>query len=198
MILESTYVDSNFIYQFSKKFKSYCSKLPFFVSFHITRDKCHLLNEDSTETYDYEFDLNKSVTESIHEIRIWMLKYWHPRIYEPEETAPTSSEISDAMRSGADIDTVIYSRNNSKTIWIIDKVIITKDTLLLLKEGEYDFSWVYQINMPSSLFLRNVRGKWSNEEAWNMFKEKSTFLYKSPMKLSINKVNTNEVQQNTY
>ena len=195
MILESTSVDSNFIYQFSKKFKTYCSKLPFFVSFHTTRQTCVLMNEDLNETYEYKFNLEKDVSQSIHDLRVWMIKYWHPRLYElADPEVPTSEEISEAIRNGKNIEDIdITKPRRYESIWIIDKVIIPKDTILLLKEGEYDFSWVYTLSMPSSIFLKNVREKWSNEEAWEMFRTKANFQYKSAMNLSINKVKMDEV-----
>ena len=158
MILETSSVDSNFIYQFSKKFKTYCSKLPFFVSFHTTREHCILINEDLEENYEYKFNLDKTVSESIHDIRVWMLKYWHPRLYEPAEaTVPTSEEIAEAIRKGEDISTISLTKTKRfKNIWIIDKVIIPKDTLLLFKDGDYDFSWVLRNGNCFNSYFRGV------------------------------------------
>lgn len=169
-----------YINEFRTKMSNFINKAPILASFVITPDGVDVIHENTKKVYHYDWDFTKHVKSFIHDIKTDIMNHY-PRLLEvvttrvsltPEEQAKMIEEtgISPSIApSYIDVET--------KRLWRIDKVIIFRDTFILVDEAT-DESYRYKMNRSCVYFLTSYRnGEFKSlEEAANYFFKNSTLV----------------------
>jgi len=169
--------------KFNKSLKKFFNNSPLLLSYNIGAGGVtiflheNLNSESYKEIISYTFDYGKSIEDNIHEIKKKLQKYYPRMIQVKEENVEAStSELNDLMAKGEislnDVTNIGYLKKE-ETIWIVDKVFLEKDEILIRKEYESK-TYKYKLKYPVLIFLKKLRNEDMNKyEAWNFFENKA-------------------------
>jgi|WetSurMetagenome_2_1015567.scaffolds.fasta_scaffold239105_2 hypothetical protein len=170
---------SSFIILFKKKFSNFCSKSPCILSFTNDNTKV-IIKEMTTEIVkDFNFDFNKNVKQNIKIIKDWLIENVYPTMIQEQKIAIslTNEEIEKKIDEGISPEeaVLLIKEKLIKTTWRIEKILVKKDELFCrnLDTGK---QYRFKILMPSTIFLRDLRSKWTKEYAYKVFEKKSKML----------------------
>ena len=169
-----------YINEFRTKMSNFINKAPILASFVITPQGVDVIHENTKRVYHYDWDFTKHVKSFIHDIKLDIINHY-PRLLEvittqraltPEEQAKM---IEEKGISPSEVPTV--SITDEKRLWRIDKVIIFRDTFILVDEATQE-SYRYKMNRSCVYFLTSYRnGEFDSlESAANYFFKNSTLV----------------------
>ncbi len=173
--------------EFKKRFTNFCEKSPILLSFTTSASLVQVIDESQDTVYEFPWDYTIDVKEFIHAIKQVLIQNCYPIIIKISKTEiPTTiEEQTKIAQSGVPIDTIPTKKVLlSKKEYLIDKVIIYKDTFILIDKETLEV-FRYKLNKSSVFFLKNIRnGKFSKEQAGDFFFDNAELL---------NKIDTKEV-----
>lgn len=149
MLVEAEH-NKNFLNEFNKKFKSFCSRAPVLISYNLTPIYCHIVVNQEVEKR-FILNYSQSVFNNIWEIKEWLL----------EEVYPVMDE---------------YLDNDLLLEWRIEKIVPVRDQIII-RNLETNKCFLYKMGMPITIFLKKFReGKYTPSIAYDIFKNKSDLI----------------------
>jgi len=183
MLLENENIDvQEFIRTFNKKFKNFCEKAPIVMTYRTTPSSVFVSEMKTKEIKQFDFDFSVSVKQNIKIIKDWLFKNKYPRMIQiiEEEMSLTEEELEEKLNQGI-MDDQILLQKKKKTYhitWVIEKVIILRDEFIIRNLQDNNL-YVFKMNsMPCTLFLKKVREKLDEFQAYDLFEKKSILFKK--------------------
>jgi len=178
MILEKIDV-KKFLKDFEKSFSNFCKKVPLLLTYAIN-DSGILIYSKNIQIMNYTFDFSQDIKNNINNIKQILIKNFYPimtqvKTIEKDISATELSKLVSSNKISIDEAANYKEKIKEKTDWRIEKVIMNKDELFV-RNLSLDKIFRFKLNMPVSFFLRNVREKYSQEEAFEIFDKKKDFL----------------------
>jgi hypothetical protein len=187
----------NFLDVFRKKFANFCIKSPALLSYDSDIEKVIIKDLGTDKTWTYKFDHGIDVKTNIKNIKDYLLENIYPIMVQnkkeySEYTADELEKIID--NSGITIDqaTLLKKEKITKITWRLEKVLVQRDEIFI-RNLSTDICFRFKMRGPVTVFLRNIREKWSAEEAYNFF-EKNSFLLNQIFSADV----FEEMQKNNY
>ncbi len=179
MLLESNQVDlGKFMKEFEARFASFCDNAPIILTFSVTPVNVILQDSKTKEVKEFPFDYTLSVKDNIHTIKEWLIANKYPQMLEVKSIyrARTDEEKQEMIDKGYSPEAVTSKATTIvKTRYRIEKLFVKKD-ILFVRNLTTKEEARYQLNMPSSIFLKKWREELNEEEMFELFKETSTHL----------------------
>lgn len=178
---DEDYTTQDFIEVFDKKFSNFCDKAPIVLSYKLTPVGCQLRNLFNQDFYEHRFDFTREVSSNINDIKVWMLENWYPVMVKTgvEYEDYTAQEIEKIMiEEGLTLEEALKRKNKKQEIreeWRIEKVILRRDELFVRNLSTDQF-FRYRMHMPTTVFLQRIRDRYTPEEAFKIFSEKSILI----------------------
>jgi hypothetical protein len=169
-----------FVDLFKKKFSNFCSKAPVLLSFEMDLEGV-LVKELNLEKNKYfKFDHSKGVKHNIKIIKDYLIENIYPiMIQEKKEYSDLSVQELEKIINESNIsieDAALMKKEKlTKTIFKIERILVKKDELFVTNLSN-NKQYRYKMQMPSTVFLKNLREKWTPEEAYENFEKKSFLL----------------------
>lgn len=166
-----------------KKLLSFCEKCPCVLSIktasHNGEDGVFVIHKNSGMQYFFPWNYNQDPKDFIHDIKTFIEKKHYPILVETvtEEHKLTSEELALIVEEGKSINELpqYEKRVKEKILWRIDKVILWKDIVILVKIDKngnvLSNQFRYKYNKSLVIFLKKYRsGDYASlEEAGNEF-----------------------------
>jgi len=170
---------SEFMEEFSRRFKNFCQKAPVLLSFKVSPMSVSVHELASNEVKIFPFNFSTDVKGNIKTIKDWLCDKKYPIMTEivVSHTDYTTDELQELLDSGKiTIDDVANKKREETVIRRrIERVVIKRDEFFI-RDLETGRVFQYKMNMPSSLFLKKTREKLSSFDAWTLFKSKAYFI----------------------
>jgi len=169
----------SYIRDFQKRFNNFAEKAPILLSYSTHPKGVSVIDEGKSTIYEFDWDFTVPVKAFIHGIKEVLSAKAYPTIIltQKKEELVTEDEAADLMAMGVDADQVPETKvRTSKVSFMIDKVIVFKDTFILknLHTGQLSR---YKLNKSSVVFLKKLRsGALNPSTAGTYFFENATFL----------------------
>ena len=145
--------------EFSNKFENFLNKAPILASFIISNVGVDVVHENTKMTYHYKWDYTTHLKSFIHKIKQDLVNHY-PRIIKTDISIEKLSPEEQAhLIENEDFDpqTVPSTKEVSKeTQYRIDKVIIHKDTFIIINEATEE-TFKYKMRKPCAYFLVDYR-----------------------------------------
>lgn len=168
-----------YVNEFKKRFTNFAEKAPIRLSFNTTPSGVQVIDEDTDQVYEFDWDYTIPVKSFIHGIKNVLKEQCYPRIIKvTEEVQPLSDEKQvELAAQGTDLDSIPTQESILKeSVYLIDKVIVIKD-IFILEDTDTGKLYRYKLNKSSIFFLRKLReGVLNPKEAADYFFEHCTFL----------------------
>jgi len=153
---------SIFINLFKKKFNGFKSRAPIFFTFIISPLKVFIQIEGQTNYIEFNIDYNKSVGETISEIKNYLRIHEYPLIsnIEIKNVEPEIHDINAKIKNeGISFNQafILLSKIKINTEYIIDKIDIAKNKVVLIEKDNFDNSSIYQVKIPVLILLKRMR-----------------------------------------
>ena len=166
-----------------KKLISFCEKCPCLLSIktavHKGDDGVFVIHKNTGMQYFFPWDYNLDPKDFIHNIKVFLEKKHYPILIETitEEHKFSKEELALMVEEGRSINGLpqYEERVKEKVLWRIDKVILWKDIVILVKidnkNNEISNQYRYKYNKSLVIFLKKYRsGDFKTlEEAGNDF-----------------------------
>lgn len=166
-----------------KKLISFCEKCPCLLSIktavHKGDDGVFVIHKNTGMQYFFPWDYNLDPKDFIHNIKVFLEKKHYPILIETitEEHKLSKEELALMVEEGRSINDLqqYEERVKEKVLWRIDKVILWKDIVILVKidnkNNEISNQYRYKYNKSLVIFLKKYRsGDFKTlEEAGNDF-----------------------------
>lgn len=166
-----------------KKLISFCEKCPCLLSIktavHKGDDGVFVIHKNTGMQYFFPWDYNLDPKDFIHNIKVFLEKKHYPILIETitEEHKLSKEELALMVEEGRSINDLpqYEERVKEKILWRIDKVILWKDIVILVKidnkNNEISNQYRYKYNKSLVIFLKKYRsGDFKTlEEAGNDF-----------------------------
>lgn len=166
-----------------KKLISFCEKCPCLLSIktavHKGNDGVFVIHKNTGMQYFFPWDYNLDPKDFIHNIKVFLEKKHYPILIETitEEHKLSKEELALMVEEGRSINDLpqYEERVKEKVLWRIDKVILWKDIVILVKidnkNNEISNQYRYKYNKSLVIFLKKYRsGDFKTlEEAGNDF-----------------------------
>ena len=166
-----------------KKLISFCEKCPCLLSIktavHKGDDGVFVIHKNTGMQYFFPWDYNLDPKDFIHNIKVFLEKKHYPILIETitEEHKFSKEELALMVEEGRSINELpqYEERVKEKILWRIDKVILWKDIVILVKidnkNNEISNQYRYKYNKSLVIFLKKYRsGDFKTlEEAGNDF-----------------------------
>ena len=166
-----------------KKLISFCEKCPCLLSIktavHKGDDGVFVIHKNTGMQYFFSWDYNLDPKDFIHNIKVFLEKKHYPILIETitEEHKLSKEELALMVEEGRSINDLpqYEERVKEKILWRIDKVILWKDIVILVKidnkNNEISNQYRYKYNKSLVIFLKKYRsGDFKTlEEAGNDF-----------------------------
>jgi len=185
MLIEKERIDiENFILIFNKKFMNFCNKLPIMASYTIANDTVTVYKHDS-HNYDekisivtYKLNFNEKPKVNIYNIK-QELSLFFPTLQQTtkKEIIADVLTLNELVTSGEISFDSLSNKGyyvESEVTWIIDKVVIARDEILI-KNMEDKRYFRYRTKIPVIKFLRDISTLPKNEK-WNVFIRKAVLV----------------------
>lgn len=169
----------NYRREFSSKFENFLNKAPVLASFVISNNGVDVVHENTKIVYHYNWDYTTHLKSFIHRIKQDLVNHY-PRIIKSETSVVklTPQEQANLIEnSDYDPQTVPSTKTVTKeTQYRIDKVIIHKDTFIIINESNDD-ALKFKMMKPCAHFLVDYRkGKFKTlQQAGKVFFEECEF-----------------------
>lgn len=177
---------------FLKKFQSFMKKCPVVFSIVNTPGGIYITHVGSNKKYFFEYDYEVDVKDFIHSIKVFFIPKHYPKISEiiTEEVPITAYEKALLLEKNENMSKApeFTKKIVAAKIWRIDRVMLWKNTFILVPENTFDENGnlikntdsprIYKMNGSAVMYLRNYRnGKWKDlEEAGKHFFENSIYI----------------------
>jgi hypothetical protein len=163
----------DYIKKFKKKFSGFRSRAPIYFTFQVTPLKVFVQFEEEIDIKEFTIDYNLPVEDTIHTIREWFRDYKYPKIVHSKRVKiePDISDINNLMIKENATFEEAFSSLSSKTrkeTFIIDKVDISKDRIIVLDDKKETI--MYQVDMPVLIFVKNLKTLPENSR-WKEFEK---------------------------
>ena len=166
-----------------KKLISFCEKCPCLLSIktavHKGDDGVFVIHKNTGMQYFFPWNYNLDPKDFIHNIKVFLEKKHYPILIETitEEHKLSKEELALMVEEGRSINDLpqYEERVKEKVLWRIDKVILWKDIVILVKidnkNNEISNQYRYKYNKSLVIFLKKYRsGDFKTlEEAGNDF-----------------------------
>lgn len=166
-----------------KKLISFCEKCPCLLSIKTAvykgDDGVFVIHKNTGMQYFFPWDYNLDPKDFIHNIKVFLEKKHYPILIETitEEHKFSKEELALMVEEGRSINDLpqYEERVKEKVLWRIDKVILWKDIVILVKidnkNNEISNQYRYKYNKSLVIFLKKYRsGDFKTlEEAGNDF-----------------------------
>ena len=168
--------------EFSTKFENFLNKAPILASFVLSGKGVDVVHENTQLTYHYDWNYTNHLKSFIHGIKMDLVKHY-PRIIKTEvEEIKLSPEEQAQLIENSDFNaqTVPMTKTHeTHTQFRIDKVIIHKDTFIIINEKTEE-AFKYRMRKPCAYFLVDYRkGKYKTlEHAGEVFFTNSDYMGK--------------------
>jgi len=180
MLIEKNVIrEEDFKKEFIKKFDNFCRKRPVLINYSLSNKDLYLDIDFKTYIKIFEIDYTQDVKEFIKEIDDWLKFNAYPKMNQVSEIIKdiTDEEVKDLLGS-EDLEKKLFQKTKEvKTIvWRIEKIILSND-ILFVRNLETDEFYRYKLEkIMLSSFLKNLKKKWTPEEAWNKFMDFAVLL----------------------
>lgn len=171
---------SEYLFLFEKKFKSLCKRSPVFLLSEILDTTLIVKDVYSDKIYSFSIDLSESISKEIRKILLFLRKNIYPSVIKKDylTVEPSSKKLYTLLNQNLisfDEAFLQLSKQERKQLFVIDKINLRKNQIILIDEDETQF--VYQMKMPVVSYLKNhVRGK-NKIEAFDQLEQQSNLLY---------------------
>jgi len=174
-MLVTRLIDNEYKREFVNKFSNFCSKAPTMISFVLTDRSVVVTHLNSATNYEFFWDFREDLKDFIANIKKVLSNNHYPRLVQvikiekpltPQEQAEIFSKDEVSSEDVPTTKTEII-----KKIWRIDKVIINRNTFILLEEDTGDqYLFTMFSYKPCILFLKDYReGVYTVETAADFF-----------------------------
>jgi len=152
-----------------KKLISFCEKCPCLLSIktavHKGDDGVFVIHKNTGMQYFFPWDYNLDPKDFIHNIKVFLEKKHYPILIETitEEHKLSKEELALMVEEGRSINDLpqYEERVKEKVLWRIDKVILWKDIVILVKidnkNNEISNQYRYKYNKSLVIFLKKYR-----------------------------------------
>lgn len=152
-----------------KKLISFCEKCPCLLSIktavHKGDDGVFVIHKNTGMQYFFPWDYNLDPKDFIHNIKVFLEKKHYPILIETitEEHKLSKEELALMVEEGRSINDLpqYEERVKEKILWRIDKVILWKDIVILVKidnkNNEISNQYRYKYNKSLVIFLKKYR-----------------------------------------
>lgn len=152
-----------------KKLISFCEKCPCLLSIktavHKGDDGVFVIHKNTEMQYFFPWDYNLDPKDFIHNIKVFLEKKHYPILIETitEEHKLSKEELALMVEEGRSINDLpqYEERVKEKILWRIDKVILWKDIVILVKidnkNNEISNQYRYKYNKSLVIFLKKYR-----------------------------------------
>ena len=152
-----------------KKLISFCEKCPCLLSIktavHKGDDGVFVIHKNTGMQYFFPWDYNLDPKDFIHNIKVFLEKKHYPILIETitEEHKLSKEELALMVEEGRPINDLpqYEERVKEKVLWRIDKVILWKDIVILVKidnkNNEISNQYRYKYNKSLVIFLKKYR-----------------------------------------
>ena len=130
--------------------------------------------------YVFELDCQETVKENIFRIRQALEDSCFPVILftDVREESFSSYEIKEMLKQGVTLEDALSKVKVTSKYekYIVHKVLVKQDRLILRNEANPEDEVLYQMSMPVTIFLKRLReGSITPEQAGELLKEKTVF-----------------------
>lgn len=152
-----------------KKLISFCEKCPCLLSIktavHKGDDGVFVIHKNTGMQYFFPWDYNLDPKDFIHNIKVFLEKKHYPILIETitEKHKLSKEELALMVEEGRSINDLpqYEERVKEKVLWRIDKVILWKDIVILVKidnkNNEISNQYRYKYNKSLVIFLKKYR-----------------------------------------
>lgn len=163
-----------FLEEFEKRFSGFCENAPIHIEYAIGEISLNIrfydLNGEELD-YCFEYDFFKSVKENIFDIHLYVQKHY-PVVCKKEvfEEDLTVEEIAALVDSGMDADEAMHEKNKRiiSTYYIVDKVLLNQNTLVLIDKANKKNKYRMRLKKPASVVIASFSKQ--PAEDWNKLK----------------------------
>jgi len=158
---------------FIKKFTNLAKKAPIMMSYIVKiedgREGVLVSHENSGKRYFFPFNYDMQIKDFIAEIKSVLRAKHYPRVVDEvfERVELTNEELAEKLESGVPVDDLgrFEMRKTGERIYVMDKVLAWKDTVILVLESstfpadgpEVGASFQYKFNGSLILYLKKYR-----------------------------------------
>lgn len=179
LITEPEYSIQVFLDIFTHKFSNFCSKSPTLLTFQTNMSGVLVKEQGTGKFLDYKFDHSIGVKQNIKIIKDWLVENTYPvLIQEKKEYSDYSNEeIEELIDTGISPEQAVLMRKEKISLikWKITRILIKKDELFLVNM-ENNKQFRFKMKCPCTIFLRNLREKWTPTVGWHFFEKNSYVL----------------------
>lgn len=167
---------------FRSKFTGFCERSPLILNFSVTPDVVSIRNAVNGKLMIFTIDYDTDVKEFINEIKYKLRKEWYPCLLRTEviPTEPDIQELREATDEGEEFDEAYrrLSEKEEKTAYVLDRVNIKKNQILLLNQKKETF--VFKLSIPVVIFLKKFvyEQKLTPSQLWYEFDRVASQVYK--------------------
>ena len=170
--------------EFTKKLSNMLKKCPASFRMRIDSEKgdsvCYITHIGTNKKYRYTLDYNENVKDFIAKIKQDISIHFpilQQDIYKMVELTPIEIAKKCEMSNSVEVD-MMENRLIATKFWRIDKVILWKNTFILVNQNDKSEKQLYKFNGSSVSFLRNYRmGKFNSlKEAGDTFFSKAELI----------------------
>ncbi len=176
--MENTNKVDEYLSTFKKKFKSFQSRAPVYFTFQTDQLNVYIQEINSTEILTFPIDYKEPVGSFIDKIKNELREKLYPKMIKREinEKDPRISEIQDEIDKGLSFNEAFkkLSKEKVKIEYLIDKIDLNKNRLVVLKENEV---LLYKMDIPVIVFLKRIRSM-KPEDIYKYFEKHSEKLEK--------------------
>lgn len=177
---------NTFIDLLDKKMKGFCERAPIYISYKIMPQSLVIENVFTKDIYTFSFpesDVREDIKVSnfIFDIKQYLQKHYYPVIVKETiiRVEPKTEDIHKLMKdTGIQFEEAFSKLSKRKSVekYVVDKVNIKKDQLILKSENGEQF--VYETRMPVVVFLNKFLRITSESTPYETLVKNSKFLYK--------------------
>ena len=168
-----------YVTEFKKRFTNFAEKAPIRISFNTTPTGIQVIDEDTDQVYEFDWDYTIPVKTFIHGIKSILRTNCYPRIVKVETIwRPISEQRQiELAAEGQDLQSIpTQEQIELRTTFCIDKVIVIKDIFIVEDETTHKL-YRYKLHKSSVFFLKKLReGRLSPTEAADYFFQHSELL----------------------
>lgn len=173
--------EEEYLFELSKKLKSFKQRSPIFIYFTVMPSSIIIEEVITKNTYKFEIDFNKSISDQIKNIKSFLKEKLYPKLTTETKkfVEPKIEDLNKYMEEHQCSFDKAFKNLSLSTIkqeFVIDKINIKKNTLIIENKDKEQF--LYQLNMPITLYLKHIREVKDSKLAYNKLIDNSTFLYK--------------------
>ncbi len=151
-----------YLSQLRRTFESFLKRSPCYLNFSLTPEYlfiCDLRNNTQTTFY---LQYNKKETDVITEIKMWLRSNWYPRMVEVKnyKKEPSTEDLKKEMEvKNLSFDEAFshLSKIKIERTYIIDKIDLKKNRLVIIDFNDFEQYWVYEMKIPVIVFLKKIQ-----------------------------------------